>query len=100
MIAVYAKNMEARNGNKWVKYIARLNRKDGSAEVVDVKFTKGCDAPAKQDCPRNIEATVCNMSQKHYTKNDGTAGLRKILWIDAYVDHGKSEDHSLDEYVM
>lgn len=99
-ITVYAKKRTTEEGKTFYSYLSTLTRKDGTPQVVTVKFRDECGSPRADKCPMNIDVpkSCANLSQKRYERKDGTVGTSYTLWVSAWDEGEAYVDHSLDEF--
>ena len=100
-IAIFAKKKHTKEGKIFYSYLTTLTKKDGSEEMMTVKFTEDAGAPKPENCPINIivEKTDCNISKKTIKREDnGELYERKTLWVSSYKEGSPYVDTSLDEY--
>lgn len=101
-VTVFAKNKQTTDGKKFIIYIARLTKKDGSEISVRVYFNEASGRPNKDECPMTIEINKkdANLSTETYTREDtGEEAVAYKLWVNAWKK-AKEEfvDHSLDDF--
>ena len=102
-VTVFAKNRKTQDGRRFVSYIGKLAKKDGTEVTASIKFREDCGAPKVEDCPMIIEFAKenANMSERKYT--DSKTGEERTgfeLWVSEWiVSPEKYEDHSLDEFI-
>lgn len=101
MITLFAKTAHTKEGKPFIRYIARLAKKDGTF-VSAVVRTTGAAADLKTlDFPANIdfEKKDANLSSHSFKRNDGTEGTSYTLWLKAWKPSDeKYVDHSLDDF--
>lgn len=101
-VTVFAKNRKTQDGRRFVSYIGKLAKKDGSEVTASIKFRDECGFPKPEECPMIIEFTKdkANMSEKKFT--DSKTGEDRTgfeLWISEWEKSAEEYvDHSLDEF--
>ena len=100
-ITIYAKRRTSREGKKFIVYVTRMTKKDGTTVGVKVKFNEDCPQPKPDQCPMNIvvDKEHANMSQQVYDREDtGEQAIAYTLWVNQWTEGEKFVDHSLDEF--
>lgn len=99
-VTVFQRVMHTHEGKAFNTYCARLKRKDGTEQYVNVKFKQNLTVPTDFPAILTIEKTDANLSRKEYTdKDSGDVGYRYTLWVSNYTATGeKFVDHSLDDF--
>jgi len=100
-IAIFAKNRTTKEGKKFISYLSRLTKKDGSEIPVTVKFRDdSCRPVPPEDCPCMIvvEKDKASLSSKKFESEDGQTGIGYTLWVGAWGYGGEFVDHSLDDF--
>lgn len=98
-ITVYAKRKKTKTGKEFFTYLTTLTKKDGTEEMLEVKFREECGAP--KNCPCNIVVNKedANISKQTITREDnGEVYEVKKLWITSWSSGEPYVDTSLDEY--
>lgn len=100
-ITVFAKKRTTHEGKKFMTYISRLTKKDGTEVTSAVKFREGCGTPTDFPCIINVNKNDCNMSTKEVVDKDtGVIYVNNTLWIKAWTpSNEKYEDTSMDDFV-
>lgn len=99
-ITIFAKNCRSKDGRNFVKYVARLTKKDGTKIPAQVKIPEE-KRPYPAECPMNIiiEKGKANLSEKHYVnESTGEMHTRYELWVSDYTKGKPYVDHSLDDF--
>lgn len=99
-LAIFAKRVVKNDGKIFYRYISQLSRKStGEAVSVTVKFRDNKE-PNPELCPMNIIVDKCNanLSERHYSSEDGTEGVGHTLWVSAWEQGAPYVDHSLDDF--
>lgn len=100
-ITVFKKNRQTHDGRKFVVYVSKLKKKDGTEQYVSVKFDQN-DNPDPAKCPVVIDVNkeTANLSKR--TTVDAVTGEARenfTLWVKEWKESGeKWVDHSLDDY--
>ncbi len=97
---VFAKKRTMTDGKSFTSYLARLQRKDGSMQTVQVKFREECGAPKLEDCPMNviIDKENANLVTKDYVDKQGNTSTSHTLWVSAWKQGAEYIDTSLDDF--
>lgn len=101
IITVFAKKRMNKEGKPFYSYIARLPRKDGTEQTVQVKFRDSCGNPKPDDCPCciSVERKEMNLVTDDFVREDtGEVCKSYKLWVSNYVPGPMYVDHSLDEF--
>lgn len=100
---IFAKKRKTLEGKTFTVYLTNFQKKDGSTQIMSVKFKDGVPLPKQSDCPMYIliEKDNCNISKSKYVRRDtGEESLTYTLWVGEW---SKSErqylDDSFDEFV-
>lgn len=102
-ITVFAKKKSTKEGKIFYTYLTTLTKKDGTEEMIEVKFREDCGAPKAENCPMNVicDKADANISKKMITREDtGELYECKTLWISAWSEGDAYIDTSLDEYEL
>lgn len=100
-ITVYAKKRTASDGKFFYSYLATLTRKDGTKQIVSVKFREECGKPKPENCPINIkfEKSEANIATRQFVREDnGEAMTCYTLWVSAWEPGKPFVDNSLDDF--
>lgn len=102
MITIFSKKRTTKDGKKtFYTFITKLPKKDGTSDVVTVKFPED-NAPDTDACPVNIEIPTgkANLSSKTITDDEtGKSFDSKTLWVkDWTLSDVPYVDTSLDDY--
>lgn len=98
-VTVFQKTVKTREGRTFNKYVANLEKKDGTRQYVTVKF-KDCDAPRGFPIIIDVPKDFANMSKRTVTRENGDSITNFTLWVNTYSESAeKYVDHSLDEYM-
>lgn len=100
-LTVFAKKRTTAEGKKFMTYISRLEKKDGSTVTTAVKFREECGVPAEFPCIIEVNKTDCNMSTKEVVDKDtGVIYVNNTLWVKAWKPtNEKFEDTSMDDFI-
>lgn len=102
-ITVFAKKKNTKEGKIFYTYLTTLTKKDGTEEMIEVKFREDAGNPKPENCPLNVicEREDANISKKAYKREDtGELAERKTLWISAWSEGEPYIDTSLDDYEL
>lgn len=99
-ITIYAKKRTSKDGKVFYNYLSTLTRKDGTPQVVTVKFRDEAGQPRPDNCPMNIEFSKenANMSVKDFERKDGTPGKSYTMWVSAWSEGTPFVDRSMDDF--
>ena len=100
-ITIYAKKRNTTDGKKFYSYLSTLTRKDGTKQMVSVKFRDDAGNPKPENCPMNIKFDKgnANMTTKEFTREDtGEIAVSYTLWVSAWEPGAPFVDHSLDDF--
>ena len=101
-IAIFAKKGTTKEGKTFYRYLSTLKKKDGTEQLVSVKFREDCGQPKADKCPMNIkfEKKDANVSRREYLdESTGEVREAQTLWISKWSEGKPYEDHSMDDYV-
>ena len=98
-LTIFAKKKKAKSGKEFYTYLTTLTRKDGTEDMLEVKFREECGAPKNCPCNIAVEKSDINISKKNITRED-TGELIEVrkLWVSAWSEGSPYEDKSLDDY--
>ena len=100
-ITIYSKKRTTAEGKTFFSYLSTLTRKDGTKQMVSVKFRDDAGNPKPENCPMNIKFNKCdaNMATKEFTREDtGEIGTSYTLWVSRWEQGSPFVDHSLDDF--
>lgn len=100
-ITIYAKKRNAVDGKTFYSYLSTLTRKDGTKQIVSVKFRDEAGNPKPEKCPMNIkfDKVNANMATKEFTREDtGEVATSYTLWVSGWEPGTPFVDHSLDDF--
>lgn len=99
-ITIFAKNRTTKDGRKFVNFIARMTRRDGSTITAQVKIPEE-KRPRADECPMNIivHKDNANLAESTYIREDtGELATRYSLWVSDFERGEPYVDHSLDDF--
>lgn len=100
-ITIYSKKRTTSEGKTFFSYISTLTRKDGTKQIVSVKFRDECGAPKPEKCPFNIkfEKKDANLARSAFVREDsGEIDTFYTLWVSRWEPGSPFVDHSLDDF--
>lgn len=97
---VFSKKRHTQEGKTFYTFLGRLKKKDGTEQVVAIKFRDECGSPKPEKCPVNIvfDKKDANMSVTDFVRDDGETGKSYTLWVSAWAYGEAYVDHSLDDF--
>ena len=99
VITVFAKKKKTKQGKDFFTYLTTLTKKDGTEEMIEVKFREECGTPKSFPVNLVIDKSDANISKKTVTREDnGELYERKTFWVTAWTEGEPYVDTSLDEY--
>ena len=99
--AVFAKKRTSRDGKTFYSYLTTMRRKDGTEEIVQLKFRDKCGAPDPDQCPQNIvfPKSAANYSKRTFTREDtGEIVEQGVIWISQWDEGEPYVDTSMDDF--
>lgn len=101
-ITIFSKRRHTKEGKAFYSYLSTLHKKDGTDQIVSVRFREECGSPDGNKCPMNIkfDKDNANISTRTFTREDtGEIGTSHTLWISAWEKGSEYVDHSMDEFI-
>ena len=100
-ITIYAKKRTTNEGKAFFSYLSTLTRKDGTKQIVSVKFRDDAGKPKPENCPMNIKFNKgdANLVTSDFVREDtGEVCLSYTLWVSRWDQGAPFVDHSLDDF--
>lgn len=101
-ITIFAKRCNTAEGKTFYRYLSTLKRKDGTEQIIAVKFRDEAGQPKPEKCPMNIkfDKSAGNLSSKDFLDaSTGEVRQSHTLWLSKWTEGKPYEDHSLDDFV-
>lgn len=98
---IFAKKRTNREGKPFYSYLTTMRKKDGTEEIMQVRFRDECGAPEPKKCPINIvfDKSDANVAKRSYIREDtGEPAIALTLWITAWKEGEPYVDTSMDDY--
>lgn len=97
-VTVFKKIGKTHDGRTFDKFVANLEKKDGTKQYVNVRF-KDCDVPKEFPIIIEVVRESANLSKRVTTSEKGDSYTNYTLWVTQYKESSeKYVDHSLDDY--
>lgn len=100
-LVIFAKRRKTKEGKQFTSYLSKLTKRDGTEQLVSVKFREECGNPDGKKCPMNIIVNKedANLTRRTYTREDtGEPAETCTLWVSKWEMGEKYVDTSLDEF--
>lgn len=101
-LTIFAKRRTTNEGKTFYSYLSTLKRKDGTEQLVSVKFRDEAGSPKPEKCPMNIlvDKTAANLATRDYVREStGEVVKSYTLWVSKWKEGAAYVDKSLDDFV-